>query len=309
MVSLDPGVVPQAPPPAPGAPAAEAWSSAGGPTMDEPRLELDELSTGRSRAGLVVFVVLLIAAGAVGAWLLLGSERSDRRRGSEAAQTGSILVRSDPDGATIKVDGRDSGKRTPARIDGLSLDAPHRIDLTLAGRIPWTEEVTALAEGRSVHAMLAPDTPEYRSTEQPSGEEPDAAATPQPSDLRHQAPSSSGVESAPAAPPVRRVAADGEGGSAAQAPSDTGGQVAGDAEHSEAAATDTGFLTVRTDVRALVTFDGRPLGRAPLYKVRVPAGTHQVRVQFDGAESTSWRDARVQIRPGWEFTLSVTMDE
>ena len=32
---------------------------------------------------------------------------------------------------------------------------------------------------------------------------------------------------------------------------------------------------------------------------------NRVRVSFDGVEEVSSRDARVQIRPGWEFNLRV----
>ncbi|MBI2893535.1 MAG: serine/threonine protein kinase [Deltaproteobacteria bacterium] len=280
--------VPEAPPVSAGngSAAPAAWSAPEAPAAQDADLRIgpvDDVTFERSRTGLVILVIVVLVAVAAG-WFLLRGDRDETRSERAPRETGSILVRSDPDGAAIAVDGRDTGKRTPARIDGLPLDAPHRIELTLGGRLPWSEEVTALTEGRSVHAMLAPDSPEYRERQSDGG--PDSAPPP---------------PTSPAAQPARRAAHGAvEEGSA---------PATGDPEHAEAAASDTGFLTVRTNARAVVTFDGRPLGRAPLHKARVPAGSHQVRVQFDGTEATSWRDARVQIRPGWEFTLNVTLDE
>lgn len=47
--------------------------------------------------------------------------------------TGGLVVRSEPPGALVRLDGRDTGRRTPAAFDGLSVNRRHDLQLALAG--------------------------------------------------------------------------------------------------------------------------------------------------------------------------------
>jgi len=54
--------------------------------------------------------------------------------------TGTAVVSSVPQGATVEIDGRDTGKRTPTELTGLSLGWKHKVRLTLPGYEPWEQE-------------------------------------------------------------------------------------------------------------------------------------------------------------------------
>lgn len=68
----------------------------------------------------------------------------------------SLAVSSDPPGAKIFVDGEDTGKSTPATIDGLSPDRPYKVRVALDGYGSYDEVVTT-QPGRTagVRATLA----------------------------------------------------------------------------------------------------------------------------------------------------------
>jgi serine/threonine-protein kinase len=275
------------PPPAPVAAPAPAAVAVPAPVAP-PMVDLpDSASFGRPRFGFLLLVLLFVAGAAAVGYALFQWEKESADMAAPTSQsTGGILVRSDPEGAHVEIDGRDTGKRTPARIDGLTLDAEHDVRVFLDGYQAWTTKTTALPDDRMLHAMLLPAglaRPADAGVAPPS-EAPAAAPPPGP---RPPSPASGPGRPAPVARPGER-----------------GGSLDADPEHSEAAAAEMGFLSVQSNARAMVYLDGRPLGRAPLHKARVPSGTHRVRVQFDGVEEVS-RDARVQIRPGWEFNLRV----
>ncbi len=280
-----------APPPPVAAPApspvAAPVPAAPPPVIASPVFDLpDSASFGRPRFGFLLLVLLIAAGGGGVAWALFRWEGENAEMTRPTSQAGgAILVRSDPEGAHVEIDGRDTGKRTPARIDGLALDAEHDVRVFLDGYQDWTTKATALPEERALHAMLVP------------------AGLARPADAGTVPPPEAPADATPSAPERASGPAPTRPGGAAR-PAERGGSFDADPEHSEAAAAEMGFLSVQSNARAMVYFDGRPLGRAPLHKAKVPSGTHRVRVQFDGVEEAS-RDARVQIRPGWEFNLRV----
>lgn len=70
---------------------------------------------------------------------------------------GEIDISSEPPGAKILVNGKDSGKTTPALIDNLSLSSSHAIKLNKEGFKPWKEQVVfENANAVSLEATLEP---------------------------------------------------------------------------------------------------------------------------------------------------------
>jgi len=59
----------------------------------------------------------------------------------------TLVVRSEPRGASVAVDGRDSGEKTPALIKGIQSGEPHKIHLELPGHVPLDEIVTVPKAG------------------------------------------------------------------------------------------------------------------------------------------------------------------
>jgi Ni,Fe-hydrogenase III small subunit len=71
------------------------------------------------------------------------------------AMPATLVITTAPAGATLKVDGQDSGKVTPAEIQ--MPRGPHTLELTLAGHTAVTEPLTAKAGVRhELHAELQP---------------------------------------------------------------------------------------------------------------------------------------------------------
>ncbi len=54
----------------------------------------------------------------------------------------TLVIRSEPRGATVYVDGKDSGERTPALIKGVRSGEPHKVRLELAGHVALDEIIT-----------------------------------------------------------------------------------------------------------------------------------------------------------------------
>lgn len=54
----------------------------------------------------------------------------------------TLVVRSEPRGAVVFLDGRDSGERTPALLKGVLSQEPHKVRLVLPGHAPLDEIVT-----------------------------------------------------------------------------------------------------------------------------------------------------------------------
>jgi hypothetical protein len=69
-------------------------------------------------------------------------------------------VRSEPRGAVVFLDGRDSGERTPALLKGVLSQEPHKVRLVLPGYVPLDEIVTIPKAGitSEVSFVLVPDT-------------------------------------------------------------------------------------------------------------------------------------------------------
>ena len=70
----------------------------------------------------------------------------------------TLVVRSEPRGASVLVDGRDSGEKTPALIRGVQSGEPHKVRLELAGHVPLDEIVTVAKAGatREISFTLTP---------------------------------------------------------------------------------------------------------------------------------------------------------
>ena len=70
----------------------------------------------------------------------------------------TLVVRSEPRGASVLVDGRDSGEKTPALIRGVQSGEPHKLRLELAGHVPLDEIVTVAKAGatREISFTLSP---------------------------------------------------------------------------------------------------------------------------------------------------------
>lgn len=118
-----------------------------------------------TRIVLGVSIVLLAAALAFAAWVAgLGAGATARPAGSSPAPatSGTLLIDSTPQGASIFIDGAAIGKRTPAEIAGIPLDRQVEIGLTKRGLPRWTGRVVLEEpQPRRIHAMLAApgDTP------------------------------------------------------------------------------------------------------------------------------------------------------
>lgn len=59
---------------------------------------------------------------------------------------GTVMVRSDPPGATIRVDEVEHPQKTPAEISKLWIGEPHRIVVSYPGHVPWIEDVAFTGE-------------------------------------------------------------------------------------------------------------------------------------------------------------------
>jgi hypothetical protein len=71
----------------------------------------------------------------------------------------TLVVRSEPRGAAVFLDGRDSGERTPALLKGVLSQEPHKLRLVLPGHVPLDEIVTIPKAGMTweVSFTLAPE--------------------------------------------------------------------------------------------------------------------------------------------------------
>ncbi|MBX7097508.1 MAG: protein kinase [Myxococcaceae bacterium] len=73
--------------------------------------------------------------------------------------TFTVQLSSQPPGASVRVDGRPA-EPTPVTLSGLSVSAPHRIDVTSVGLAPWSQTVTPRPGAvLALHAELQPLEP------------------------------------------------------------------------------------------------------------------------------------------------------
>ncbi len=113
-------------------------------------------------------VILLLAAAVVlGVWWMYEPEPRPVPRPEPAGpaepepapepKRGALEISSQPKGASIWLDGRDTGRTTPATLDKLGRAQPHRVELRLNGRVDWSQDVEfGDAERMAIRAELAP---------------------------------------------------------------------------------------------------------------------------------------------------------
>ena len=101
---------------------------------------------GATRIVVVGSLLAVASLGAIGALAMRGESQSADTATSRAAQgTTSIDLRSQPSGASIFVDGRPTGLKTPAVLDGLPVGRAVRLRLDLDGYAPVSKETTLAA--------------------------------------------------------------------------------------------------------------------------------------------------------------------
>jgi hypothetical protein len=97
----------------------------------------------RSKAGLLV-AALVVVGGLAGAGVFV--MRSQGQGGSSGAQanqsTATLELHSRPEGASIFVDGRPTGLKTPATISGLPVGRTLKLRIDADGYLPVSRETT-----------------------------------------------------------------------------------------------------------------------------------------------------------------------
>jgi hypothetical protein len=88
--------------------------------------------------------ILLAGAAAVAVYFTTKSGGgSESSRGTAAGSTGTIRVNSNPSGAKIYIDGRDTGQKTNANVSNVSV-GNHTVKLVLGGYKIWTRTVNVI---------------------------------------------------------------------------------------------------------------------------------------------------------------------
>ena len=64
------------------------------------------------------------------------------------------MVRSDPRGAFVLLDGKDTGQRTPALLRDVAAGTPHKVRLELPGKEPVEEVITIEKRGQTFELKL-----------------------------------------------------------------------------------------------------------------------------------------------------------
>jgi eukaryotic-like serine/threonine-protein kinase len=67
---------------------------------------------------------------------------------------GTLIVRSEPKGAAVMIDGKDTGQVTPALLKDVEAGTPHKLRLTLKGREPVDEIVTIDGRGKTLEVKI-----------------------------------------------------------------------------------------------------------------------------------------------------------
>ncbi len=115
-------------------------------------------------------VILLLAAAVVlGVWWMYEPEPAPAAAPDPVAPTapeqppaepkrGSLAIESQPAGAAIWLDGRDTGRTTPATLEEIARGRAHRVELRLDGRVDWSQKIEfGDAERVAIRAELAPE--------------------------------------------------------------------------------------------------------------------------------------------------------
>jgi len=104
----------------------------------------------RGRAGRMIVLGSVLAVGglaAIGALAMRGTGARAAAAGPPSGSTASLDLRSQPEGASIFVDGRPTGLKTPAVLGGLPAGRTVKVRLDLAGFAPASREATLAAGG------------------------------------------------------------------------------------------------------------------------------------------------------------------
>ncbi|MES1208261.1 MAG: PEGA domain-containing protein, partial [Pseudomonadota bacterium] len=130
-VSVSPDGTPAAASPAPASPAAYA-----APSAPPPR--------GRSKAGLVIgSLVVLAGLAGMGVLVMRGQGQGGPAAGAQSIQsTATLELHSRPEGASIFVDGRPTGLKTPATLSGLPVGRTLKLRIDHEGYRPVSRETT-----------------------------------------------------------------------------------------------------------------------------------------------------------------------
>jgi len=107
---------------------------------------------------MMITVLLLGGAGVFGLLYEPTDNRPRRATHTENVKQGSLHVASTPGGASILIDGKPTGLKTPATIESLPADRALKIGLLLDGYNPWSLDVL-LSSGTttSIRAVLTPE--------------------------------------------------------------------------------------------------------------------------------------------------------
>jgi serine/threonine protein kinase len=134
------------------APSAAAAATAGPTARERPR---------RSRPALLVGALLAVAALAGIGAVAMRAQRLPRAPGPTSGQTtASIELHSRPEGASIFVDGRPTGLRTPATLTGLPVGRTLRLRIDRSGYQAVSRETTPVSsEPQTISFTLEPVPP------------------------------------------------------------------------------------------------------------------------------------------------------
>jgi serine/threonine protein kinase len=121
-----------------------------GTAMERPARARQRASKpGVAKAALFAVAALVVLAGAAALWLSQTRKVAAAGPTPAGAAVGAIRVTSSPPGATLVVDAKETGKRTPATIPNLSL-GEHTVILDLAGHQEATQTVRLEREAEIV---------------------------------------------------------------------------------------------------------------------------------------------------------------
>jgi hypothetical protein len=186
------------------------------------------------------------------------------------AERAGFTIASVPTGASVWVDGTDTGRVTPAEFASLA-PGNHVVRLTLAGYEPWTSTALNVTSGTVLPlspAVLQPEATKVAPTPTPTFAAPKRVAS----------------ASAPRPRPVMS--------SPAAAPEPSAGP---------------GYLRVNSRPWATVSVDGRVIGPTPQMNIEVPSGRHTLTLVNDEFGIT--KTISVEVAPGETVTKVLTLTE
>lgn len=243
----------------------------------------------RRRALPIVIVLLLLLAGAAAAlyFALLRPERA------------SLSLTSAPTGATILLDGVDTGQRTPAHLEGLALDRDHAISLRHADTAEVRRSFRFERGGEHRHHFVlgveherltvtsTPPACDLLVDEELRGQTPLTLQLRRgrkyvvqlrkigfvPKVIQHYAELRQATLQIALDPEPEKKPARPRPGPTKTAPA-----------KGPSLASGTGVLEIDTALRGKVLIDGRPVGRTPDFRIVLPAGSYSVTVIPDGTK-------------------------